>query len=118
MENVTPIFAGVPIVSAAPKASDAALAAYRPTQDWILVRPKDVFASAGLVRPEDIKSTPNEGIVLREGPDAFDHFTPDCEELTDARVQWRQQAHFEPVKIDGELLLLVRARDVIAVLAS
>lgn len=116
-DNVTPIFATVPLLEARPEHGQATpeeIAAFHPTQDWILLRVDDVFAAAGLVKPENATAANHQrGTVLRWGPDA------DLLQSEGLRIQWRQQAHYEPIKLGeaGELLMLVRARDVVAILA-
>lgn len=129
LSNVLPIFGHtVPILEARPEHSEATaeeIASFNPVDDWCLLRVDDVFAASGLVAPENLTAKNHQrGVVLRFGPDADLHLygTPAIDEESDGpipgtRVQWRGNAHFEPVKLGEELLMCVRARDFIAVLS-
>lgn len=126
MSNVTPIFSSVPIIEARPRATEEQIAAWNPTQDWLLVRPDDVWAAAGLVAPDTMSYKPITGTLLRNGPDGMNYLpfgehpdenTIDRLEEVDCRIQWRLNASVEPIEIGGESLLAVRAREVLAVLS-
>ena len=91
----------------------------RPLEDRILVRPEDAQETtvSGIVIPDTAKEKPQEGTVLAIGPgkrsDTGDLIPMDVKEGD--RVVYSKYGGTE-ITIDGEDLLILSARDVLAVL--
>jgi chaperonin GroES len=89
-----------------------------PLEDRVVVRPLDAeqVTSSGLVIPDTAKEKPQEGEVLAVGPGRWDE---DGEKRIPVdvaagdRVLYSKYAGTE-VKIDGEELLVIPARDILA----
>jgi chaperonin GroES len=89
-----------------------------PLEDRVVIRPLDAeeVTSSGLVIPDTAKEKPQEGEVLAVGPGRWDEdgskrIPLDVKEGD--RVLYSKYAGTE-VKIDGEELLVVPARDILA----
>jgi chaperonin GroES len=91
----------------------------RPLEDRILVRPEDAQETtvSGIVIPDTAKEKPQEGTVLAIGPgkrsDTGDLIPMDVKEGD--RVVYSKYGGTE-ITVDGEDLLILSARDVLAVL--
>ena len=89
-----------------------------PLEDRVVVRPLDAeqVTSSGLVIPDTAKEKPQEGEVLAVGPGRWDE---DGEKRIPVdvaagdRVLYSKYAGTE-IKIDGEELLVIPARDILA----
>jgi chaperonin GroES len=92
----------------------------KPLEDRILVRPEEgeETTASGIVIPDTAKEKPQEGTVLAVGPgkrsDTGDIIPMDVKEGD--RVIYSKYGGTE-IKSDGEDLLILSARDVLAVLA-
>ena len=90
----------------------------KPLEDRILVRPEDQEETtvSGLVIPDTAKEKPQEGTVLAVGPgkrsDTGDLIPVDVKEGD--RVIYSKYGGTE-IKVDGEELLILSARDVLAI---
>ena len=90
----------------------------RPLEDRILVRPEDADETlpSGLVIPDTAKEKPQEGTVLAVGPgkrsDTGDLIPVDVKEGD--RVLYSKYGGTE-IKVEGEELLILSARDVLAI---
>lgn len=90
----------------------------RPLEDRILVRPEDAEETtiSGIVIPDTAKEKPQEGTVLAVGPgkrsDSGELIPVDVNEGD--RVIYSKYGGTE-VRVDGEDLLILSARDVLAV---
>ena len=93
----------------------------RPLEDRILVRPEEGEETtvSGIVIPDTAKEKPQEGTVLAVGPgkrsDNSGEIIPVDVKEGD-RVMYSKYGGTE-IKVDGEELLILSARDVLAVLA-
>ena len=91
----------------------------RPLEDRILVRPEEGEETtvSGIVIPDTAKEKPQEGTVLAVGPgkrsDTSGELIPVDVKEGD-RVMYSKYGGTE-IKIDGEELLILSARDVLAV---
>ena len=92
----------------------------KPLEDRILVRPEEgeETTASGIVIPDTAKEKPQEGTVLAVGPgkrsDTGDIIPMDVKKGD--RVIYSKYGGTE-IKSDGEELLILSARDVLAVLA-
>ena len=92
----------------------------KPLEDRILVRPEDAeqTTASGIVIPDTAKEKPQEGTVLAVGPgkrsDSGDLIPMDVKEGD--RVIYSKYGGTE-IKLDGEELLILSARDVLAIVA-
>jgi chaperonin GroES len=90
----------------------------KPLEDRILVRPEDQEETtvSGLVIPDTAKEKPQEGTVLAIGPgkrsDTGELIPMDVKEGD--RVIYSKYGGTE-IKVDGEELLILSARDVLAI---
>jgi chaperonin GroES len=90
----------------------------KPLEDRILVRPEDQEETtvSGLVIPDTAKEKPQEGTVLAIGPgkrsDTGDLIPMEVKEGD--RVIYSKYGGTE-IKVDGEELLILSARDVLAI---
>ena len=90
----------------------------KPLEDRILVRPEDAeqTTASGIVIPDTAKEKPQEGTVLAVGPgkrsDTGDLIPMDVNEGD--RVIYSKYGGTE-IKVDGEDLLILSARDVLAI---
>jgi chaperonin GroES len=90
----------------------------RPLEDRILVRPEEGQETtiSGIVIPDTAKEKPQEGTVLAIGPgkrsDTGDLIPMDVKEGD--RVMYSKYGGTE-IKIDGEELLILSSRDVLAI---
>lgn len=90
----------------------------RPLEDRILVRPEESEETtiSGIVIPDTAKEKPQEGTVLAVGPgkrsDSGELIPVDVSEGD--RVMYSKYGGTE-VKVDGEELLILSARDVLAI---
>jgi chaperonin GroES len=89
----------------------------QPLEDRVVIRPLDAeqVTSSGLVIPDTAKEKPQEGEVIAVGPGRLDdngkRIPVDVSEGD--RVLYSKYAGTE-VKIDGEELLVVPSRDILA----
>ena len=96
----------------------ATATAIKPLEDRILVRPDEgeETTASGIVIPDTAKEKPQEGTVLAVGPgkrsDTGDLIPMDIKEGD--RVVYSKYGGTE-VKFDGEELLILSARDVLAI---
>jgi chaperonin GroES len=92
--------------------------AIKPLEDRILVRPEEgeETTASGIVIPDTAKEKPQEGTVLAVGPgkrsDTGDLIPMDVKEGD--RVVYSKYGGTE-IKADGEDLLILSARDVLAI---
>jgi chaperonin GroES len=88
-----------------------------PLEDRVVIRPLDAeeVTSSGLVIPDTAKEKPQEGEVIAVGPGRVDDNGKrvPVEVKEGDRVLYSKYAGTE-VKIDGEELLVVPARDILA----
>ena len=91
----------------------------RPLEDRVLVRPEDAQETtvSGIVIPDTAKEKPQEGTILAVGPgkrsDTGDLIPMDVKEGD--RIVYSKYGGTE-ITVDGEDLLILSARDVLAVL--
>lgn len=91
----------------------------KPLEDRILVRPEEgeETTASGIVIPDTAKEKPQEGTVLAVGPgkrsDTGDLIPMDVKEGD--RVVYSKYGGTD-IKLDGEELLILSARDVLAIL--
>ena len=94
----------------------------RPLEDRILVRPEEGEETtvSGIVIPDTAKEKPQEGTVLAVGPgkrsDNSGEIIPVDVKEGD-RVMYSKYGGTE-IKVDGEELLILSARDVLAVIGG
>ena len=92
----------------------------KPLEDRILVRPEEgeETTASGIVIPDTAKEKPQEGTVLAVGPgkrsDSGDLIPVDVSEGD--RVVYSKYGGTD-IKVDGEDLLILSARDVLAIVA-
>ena len=92
----------------------------KPLEDRILVRPEDQEETtvSGIVIPDTAKEKPQEGTVLAVGPgkrsDTGDLIPMDVKEGD--RVVYSKYGGTE-IKVDGDELLILSARDVLAIVS-
>jgi chaperonin GroES len=92
----------------------------QPLEDRILVRPQEgeETTASGIVIPDTAKEKPQEGTVLAVGPgkrsDTGDLIPMDVK--NGDRVIYSKYGGTE-IKLDGEELLILSARDVLAILS-
>ena len=97
----------------------ATKATIKPLEDRIVVRPEEGEETtvSGLVIPDTAKEKPQEGTVLAVGPgkrsDTGELLPMDVKEGD--RVMYSKYGGTE-IKLDGEDLLILSARDVLAIL--
>ncbi|MGH2760112.1 MAG: co-chaperone GroES [Actinomycetota bacterium] len=89
-----------------------------PLEDRVVIRPLEgeEMTASGLVIPDTAKEKPQEGEVLAVGPGRWDEDGDKripVDVKTGDRVLYSKYAGTE-VKIDGEELLVVPARDILA----
>jgi chaperonin GroES len=93
----------------------------RPLEDRILVRPEEGQETtvSGIVIPDTAKEKPQEGTVLAIGPgkrsDTGDLIPMDVS--VGDRVMYSKYGGTE-IKIDGDELLILSSRDVLAIVGS
>lgn len=89
----------------------------QPLEDRVVIRPLDAeqVTSSGLVIPDTAKEKPQEGEVLATGPGRLDDNGKriPMEVAEGDRVLYSKYAGTE-IKIDGEELLVVPSRDILA----
>ena len=89
----------------------------QPLEDRVVIRPLDAeqVTSSGLVIPDTTKEKPQEGEILAVGPGRLDDNGKrvPMEVAEGDRVLYSKYAGTE-VKIDGEELLVVPSRDILA----
>ena len=93
----------------------------RPLEDRILVRPEEGEETtvSGIVIPDTAKEKPQEGTVLAVGPGKRSDNTGEIipvDVKEGDRVMYSKYGGTE-IKVDGEELLILSARDVLAVVA-
>jgi chaperonin GroES len=91
----------------------------RPLEDRILVRPDEGEETtvSGIVIPDTAKEKPQEGTVLSVGPGKRSDSTGELIQVDvkeGDRVMYSKYGGTE-IKVDGEELLILSARDVLAV---
>lgn len=92
----------------------------KPLADRVLVRAEDTEESlpSGLVIPDTAKEKPQEGTVLAVGPGAYDDGKRVPLDVKEGdRVIFSKYGGTE-VKVEGEELLLLSERDILAVIAK
>ena len=92
----------------------------KPLGDRIVVRPKDEDDSrtpSGLVIPDTAKEKPQLGDVLAVGPGDFSDGERVPMDVSVGDVVFYSKYGGTEVKVEGEDLLILSARDVLAVLA-
>jgi chaperonin GroES len=94
----------------------------RPLEDRILVRPEEGEETtvSGIVIPDTAKEKPQEGTVLAVGPGKRSEQTGDIipvDVKEGDRVVYSKYGGTE-IKVDGEELLILSARDVLAIVGS
>ena len=92
----------------------------RPLEDRILVRPEEGEETtvSGIVIPDTAKEKPQEGTVLAVGPGKRSDTSGELIQVDvkeGDRVMYSKYGGTE-IKVDGEELLILSARDVLAVL--
>ena len=93
----------------------------KPLEDRILVRPEEGQETtvSGIVIPDTAKEKPQEGTVLAIGPgkrsDTGDLIPMDVKEGD--RVMYSKYGGTE-IKVDGDELLILSSRDVLAIVGS
>ncbi len=92
----------------------------KPLGDRVLVRPEDTDEAlpSGLVIPDTAKEKPQEGTVLAIGPGAyFEGKRVPLDVKEGDRVVYSKYGGTE-VKVDGEELLILSERDILAVVSK
>jgi chaperonin GroES len=94
----------------------------RPLEDRIVVRPLDSeeITASGLVIPDTAREKPQEGEVLAVGPGKRSEYTGELIPMDideGARVVYAKYGGTE-ITIDGEDLLILSSRDVLAVMGG
>jgi chaperonin GroES len=93
----------------------------RPLGDRVVVQPtpREEMTKSGIVIPDTVKEKPQEGLILAVGPGRFlDDGTREKIDVTPGdKVLYAKYAGTE-FKLDGEDLLIVSAKDVLAVVES
>lgn len=92
----------------------------KPLGDRVLVRPEDTDEAlpSGLVIPDTAKEKPQEGTVLATGPGAYFEGKRVPLDVKDGdRVVYSKYGGTE-VKVDGEELLILSERDILAVVSK
>ena len=90
----------------------------RPLGDRVVIKPtpREEMTKSGIVLPDTAKEKPQEGKVIAVGPGAFDNdgkrITIDVS--TGDKVLYAKYAGTE-FKLDGEDLLIVAAKDILAI---
>ena len=90
----------------------------RPLGDRLVIKPtpREEMTKTGIVLPDTAKEKPQEGIVLAAGPGAFDNegkrMAMDVKE--GQKVLYAKYAGTE-FKVEGEELLIVSQKDVLAI---
>jgi chaperonin GroES len=90
----------------------------RPLGDRVVIEPipREDMTKSGIVLPDTAKEKPQEGKVIAVGPGAFDNdgkrITIDVS--TGDKVLYAKYAGTE-FKLDGEDLLIVAAKDILAI---
>ena len=90
----------------------------RPLGDRVVIEPipREDMTNSGIVLPDTAKEKPQEGKVIAVGPGAFDNdgkrITIDVS--TGDKVLYAKYAGTE-FKLDGEDLLIVAAKDILAI---
>jgi chaperonin GroES len=91
----------------------------RPLGDRLVIKPtpREEMTKSGIVLPDTAKEKPQEGVVLAVGPGAFDtegkRMAMDVKE--GQKVLYAKYAGTE-FKVDGDELLIVSQKDVLAVI--
>jgi chaperonin GroES len=91
----------------------------RPLGDRLVIKPtpREEMTKSGIVLPDTAKEKPQEGVVLAAGPGAFDNegkrMAMDVKE--GQKVLYAKYAGTE-FKVDGDELLIVSQKDVLAVI--
>lgn len=92
----------------------------KPLADRVVVRatPKEEVTKSGIVLPDTAKERPQEGTVLAVGPGRIDEKGKRVPiELREGdRVMYAKYAGTE-VKIEGEELLILSAKDILAIIS-
>ena len=90
----------------------------RPLGDRVVIKPtpREEMTKSGIVLPDTAKEKPQEGEIIAVGPGAFDNdgkrITIDVS--TGDKVLYAKYAGTE-FKLDGEDLLIVAAKDILAI---
>jgi chaperonin GroES len=90
----------------------------RPLGDRLVIKPtpREEMTKSGIVLPDTAKEKPQEGVVLAAGPGAFDNegkrMAMDVKE--GQKVLYAKYAGTE-FKVDGDELLIVSQKDVLAI---
>ena len=90
----------------------------RPLGDRVVIEPtpREEMTKSGLVLPDTAKEKPQEGKVIAVGPGAFDNDGKRIavDVTTGDKVLYAKYAGTE-FKLDGEDLLIVAAKDILAI---
>ncbi len=92
----------------------------KPLEDRVVVRPKEAeeTTSSGLVIPDTAKERPQEGEVLAVGPGAYqDGQRIPLDVKVGDTVIYSKYGGTE-IKVDDEELLILSARDILAIVES
>lgn len=98
----------------------AAKTSIKPLEDRVLVRPEEAeqTTASGIVIPDTAKEKPQEGEILAVGPgkrsDTGDLIPMDVK--AGDKVMYSKYGGTE-IKLDGEELLILSARDILAVIS-
>ena len=92
----------------------------QPLEDRIVVRPDDAeeTTASGLVIPDSAKEKPQQGEVLAVGPGRRSDTTGDLipVDVSDGDVVVYSKFGGTEITVDGEDLLILNARDVLAIM--
>ena len=90
----------------------------RPLGDRVVIKPsaREEMTKSGIVLPDTAKEKPQEGKVIAVGPGAFDNDGKRIavDVTTGDKVLYAKYAGTE-FKLDGEDLLIVAAKDILAI---
>ncbi len=93
----------------------------RPLGDRVVVKPsaREEMTKSGIVLPDTAKEKPQEGKVIAVGPGAFDNDGKRIaiDVTTGDKVLYAKYAGTE-FKIDGDELLIVSQKDILAIVAN
>ena len=110
-----------PAPKPAPAASATPSTRFRPLGDRVVIRstPREEMTKSGIVIPDTAKEKPQEGAVLAVGPGRIldDGKREPMDVKTGDTVLFAKYAGTE-VKVDGDELLIVSQKDILAIVAS
>ena len=96
------------------------MATIKPLEDRILVQPLEAeqTTASGLVIPDTAKEKPQEGTVLAVGPGRFENGQRLPLDIQEGDTVIFSKYGGTEVKYDGKELLLLNARDILAVVTK